>query len=332
MRSFLSLGITFAAAAVQAGTVVWDGRFNDYTTSADLENWSWSNEVGSYQYYIHGSGNVSEYVNLSSDYKNPADTASNQGAKITIDSTSLWNSEMWRTELIPQTSEDLGTGTLYYHFSIKKSATNPPNSAFEHQIIFFESHFTELKFGASTDENLHWYAGGSSQWDTEWDADVWHNFVFEIDFTGSTVALWHSTGSDDLAKVVNAVSASTYTNSEDWHVGVLRLPSSSSSDTAAEDWYYSGVYIESGDLTTAIGSGSSSGSSSAAVSVPTTTTTATTQAATTAAATTTSASATATGATQSKYGQCGGIGWTGATACVSGTTCTVLNDYYSQCL
>ncbi|KAK0229035.1 cellobiohydrolaseII [Armillaria fumosa] len=32
------------------------------------------------------------------------------------------------------------------------------------------------------------------------------------------------------------------------------------------------------------------------------------------------------------YGQCGGIGWTGATTCVSGATCTVLNDYYSQCL
>ncbi|KAI5117037.1 hypothetical protein M0805_004744 [Coniferiporia weirii] len=32
------------------------------------------------------------------------------------------------------------------------------------------------------------------------------------------------------------------------------------------------------------------------------------------------------------YGQCGGIGWTGATTCVSGSVCTVLNSYYSQCL
>nr|AAC26489.1 cellulose-binding beta-glucosidase [Phanerodontia chrysosporium] len=32
------------------------------------------------------------------------------------------------------------------------------------------------------------------------------------------------------------------------------------------------------------------------------------------------------------YQQCGGIGWTGATTCVSGATCTVLNPYYSQCL
>ncbi|KAJ3489002.1 hypothetical protein NLI96_g2458 [Meripilus lineatus] len=32
------------------------------------------------------------------------------------------------------------------------------------------------------------------------------------------------------------------------------------------------------------------------------------------------------------WGQCGGIGWSGATTCVSGSTCTKLNDYYSQCI
>ncbi|KAF8071995.1 cellobiohydrolase I [Lyophyllum atratum] len=37
-------------------------------------------------------------------------------------------------------------------------------------------------------------------------------------------------------------------------------------------------------------------------------------------------------ATQVKYGQCGGNGWTGPTACTSGTSCQVLNPYYSQCL
>ncbi|KAM5543202.1 hypothetical protein V8D89_003076 [Ganoderma adspersum] len=34
----------------------------------------------------------------------------------------------------------------------------------------------------------------------------------------------------------------------------------------------------------------------------------------------------------SEWGQCGGIGWTGATTCVSGTVCTAINAYYSQCL
>jgi len=36
--------------------------------------------------------------------------------------------------------------------------------------------------------------------------------------------------------------------------------------------------------------------------------------------------------TVSQYGQCGGIGFSGATACVSPFACTVLNPYYSQCL
>ncbi|EMD41942.1 glycoside hydrolase family 5 protein [Gelatoporia subvermispora B] len=37
-------------------------------------------------------------------------------------------------------------------------------------------------------------------------------------------------------------------------------------------------------------------------------------------------------AQQTEWEQCGGIGWTGGTTCVSGTVCTELNDYYSQCL
>ncbi|KAB5588420.1 Glycoside hydrolase family 5 protein [Ceratobasidium theobromae] len=37
-------------------------------------------------------------------------------------------------------------------------------------------------------------------------------------------------------------------------------------------------------------------------------------------------------AQQALYAQCGGIGWTGGTTCVSGATCTYVNDWYSQCL
>ncbi|PFH48763.1 glycoside hydrolase family 10 protein [Amanita thiersii Skay4041] len=32
------------------------------------------------------------------------------------------------------------------------------------------------------------------------------------------------------------------------------------------------------------------------------------------------------------WGQCGGIGWTGPTTCISGYTCVFQNDWYSQCL
>jgi cellobiose dehydrogenase (acceptor) len=33
-----------------------------------------------------------------------------------------------------------------------------------------------------------------------------------------------------------------------------------------------------------------------------------------------------------KYGQCGGLQWTGSFFCVSGTTCKYQNPWYSQCL
>jgi cellulose 1,4-beta-cellobiosidase len=39
-----------------------------------------------------------------------------------------------------------------------------------------------------------------------------------------------------------------------------------------------------------------------------------------------------TGGTAVKWGQCGGNGWTGPTVCASGSTCTVNNAWYSQCL
>lgn len=32
-----------------------------------------------------------------------------------------------------------------------------------------------------------------------------------------------------------------------------------------------------------------------------------------------------------RWGQCGGIGYTGCTSCVSGSTCRANNEYYSQC-
>ncbi|KDN41024.1 hypothetical protein RSAG8_07730, partial [Rhizoctonia solani AG-8 WAC10335] len=58
-------------------------------------------------------------------------------------------------------------------------------------------------------------------------------------------------------------------------------------------------------------------------------TTTTTRAATT---TTSSAAPVSTGPVVVKYGQCGGQGWTGGTTCAAGSTCTVVNAFYSQCL
>ncbi|KAL0632611.1 hypothetical protein Q9L58_008501 [Maublancomyces gigas] len=329
-RSLLSVGSLLLGLA-SAGTVVWDGKFNDYSSSADLNNWSWANQVGSYQYYIHGTGAVTKYVNLSPSFKNPADTSSNQGVKVTIDPTALWNSDMWRTELIPQTKANLGTGRLYYHFSMKKTGTNSPNPAYEHQVNFFESHFTEMKYGwingnasPAPDNNLRWFVGGQSKWNVDWVPDVWHNFAYDINFSSGTVTLWHSTGSAALTQVAGPFSASTSTNSADWHLGVLRLPNRSGGTNAqgAEDWYYSGVYVESGTINTSVGTGGGTSpppTTTVPVSTPPT-------------SVPTTAPPAPTGPLAPKYGQCGGIGWAGATACVSGSTCSKINDYYSQCI
>jgi hypothetical protein len=290
---------------VSAGTVLWDGRFNDLTSSADLNNWSWSNQVGPYQYYIHGSGNVTEYVNLSADYKNPADTSSNQGAKISLTDTAYWEGQtMRRTELIPQTSTAINAGKVYYHLSIKRSDVNPPAQAREHQIAFFESHFTEMKAGwlsgepGATDALLRWMANSQTQWSVIWDANVWHNIAYEIDFDAQTVGFWHSTGGNALTRVVAPVSVSASSNGADFHVGVLELPRDGYADED-EDIYFSGVYVESGDLTTNFGSGGSAGSTSTLPASTTAISTTATSTVTTAAPTTTTA------AGQTLYGQVG---------------------------
>jgi hypothetical protein len=227
------------------------------TSSAELSDWSFSNPVGSYQYYIHGSGPVTDYVNLDATYKNPADTASKQGVKITIDETAKWNGQtMLRTELIPETKAAINKGKVYYHFSVKTTAENAPTATNEHQVAFFESHFTELKYGASgsSNTNLQWHVGGVSKWDVELVADEWHNVAYEIDFDAGSVAFWHSTGADELKQTAGPFDASTSSNGADWHLGVLRLPGNADKD-GAEDWFFSGVYIEDGELTTKVGSG-----------------------------------------------------------------------------
>jgi cellulose 1,4-beta-cellobiosidase len=48
--------------------------------------------------------------------------------------------------------------------------------------------------------------------------------------------------------------------------------------------------------------------------------------------TTTTTTTSPPSATQTEYGQCGGIGYTGPTACAAGTTCEYNGEYYSQCL
>lgn len=270
-QSALAVLAAHLVGLAAAGTKVWDGSFDDLTV-ASLSDWSWSNQVGPYQWYIHGDSDTSAYLDFSADAAGPGAT---KGAKVTLDDTAYWNGQnMRRTELIPSVTDtsSITSGTLYYHFSLKREDTNAPSTEREHQIAFFESHFTELKYGGSSADKLQWFAASSSQWETAFEAGVWHNFAYEIDFDASTVGLWHSTGSEALTQAVAPVKASVSSNGADWHVGVLELQGSSADTT--EDLFYSGVYIESGDLTTAFSSagssssGSSSGAASSAAAAP----------------------------------------------------------------
>ncbi|KAG8739400.1 hypothetical protein FRC10_005666 [Ceratobasidium sp. 414] len=245
----LSVALSLVSAAlVQAGTVVWDGSFDPFTTPDDFAKWSWSSQVGTYQYYIHGSGPPSDYLALSPSYKNPAITRESKGLKMSISPNATWNSQMF-------------------------------------------------------------------------------NFAYDIDFSAGTVGLWASTGSGALTKVIQNIAVSTSTNSADFHVGVLRIVN----QAGIEDWYVSGVYIESGPITTAIGSGSGTGSTtttSAGSTITQSASSSTTK--TTSVATTTT---TAAGATATHYGQCGGTGYTGPTVCASPYTCTAVSPpFYYQCL
>ncbi|PVF95682.1 hypothetical protein CPB86DRAFT_738282 [Serendipita vermifera] len=61
------------------------------------------------------------------------------------------------------------------------------------------------------------------------------------------------------------------------------------------------------------------------------TSTTTTRSSTTTTRTTTASTSSSTGVV-AKWGQCGGLNYTGPTQCVAGTTCTYSNDWYSQCL
>jgi hypothetical protein len=69
---------------------------------------------------------------------------------------------------------------------MKRSTTNVPSATNEHQICFFESHFTEMKYGwvngeqGTSNTNLQWMVGGQSKWKVNLEADVWHNVAYEI--------------------------------------------------------------------------------------------------------------------------------------------------------
>jgi hypothetical protein len=95
-------------------------------------------------------------------------------------------------------------------------------------------------------------------------------------------------------------SASGDYNSLPWRLGLLTQTNSACSGTGSTTTTTSG---STGSTTTTTSAGSSS-----------------------------TGSGSSGGCTTAKYGQCGGTGYTGCTACASGSTCQYSNAWYSQCL
>jgi hypothetical protein len=120
-----------------------------------------------------------------------------------------------------------------------------------------QSHFVELKYGllsgasGTSDNTLRFMISQNTKWSTQLTPDTWYNFAYDIDFSAHTAGLWFSTGGSPLTQVVANQTASTSTNSTDFHIGVLRLPKSET-DSNPEDYFWSGVYVESGSITISI--------------------------------------------------------------------------------
>ncbi|KAJ3172349.1 hypothetical protein HK101_011153 [Irineochytrium annulatum] len=248
--------------ATMGGIVVFEGRLATYKTSTDFDLWSFSNRVPQFQTYIHGANVLpSQHLTLGPAFKNPVDAKSANGVQVTIDAASQgFNGQLfWRTELIPelgqQGTNNAGTftGLLYFHFSLSPGG-NPPNLAHEHQLVFFEQHFAELKLGtpsgqaqSATSAMLQFYINGQQVFTAPHTAGVWNNFAMAVDFTANTVALYQSTGAGMLNMVV--MPTAVQTTPIDWHVGCLRLPINGATQSpGSTDFLYSGIYIEKGAL------------------------------------------------------------------------------------
>ncbi|KAJ3579260.1 hypothetical protein NPX13_g1302 [Xylaria arbuscula] len=244
--------ISVALAHLARAAVIWDGRFNDFTSSADLNKWSWANQVGPYQYYIHGSSSVEKYVNLSPDYKNPADTVSKQGAKFTLDGTAFWNGQnMRRTEYThpaDQGSHQQRQGILPLLDDAQRHqrAERKPGAPDLLLRVALCRDEVGLDLGRVGHFEPEPPVYGLAELQVEDGVESQR-----VDFSRNTVGFWESEGANPLKQVVAPVSASTSSNGADWHLGVLELPRSGYSDTT-EDFYFSGVYVESGTITTAV--------------------------------------------------------------------------------
>ena len=230
-------------------TVLFQGDFGVYASSTDLDTWTFGNNTGIYQAYIFAQPGflASQYINIQSQFCNKAFNPScGKGAQYMINGSSSWhNQTLHRTELIPNNPQPTASGRRLYRFSMR---VDNLTVTYEHQLVFFESHFIEIKYGETNlnvSSHLQFFIGGNLQWSTPANG-LYHNFAFDVNYDAKTAGLWWSTGGDALKQVVPATTNASGAATSDFHIGILRVPLGGNGIQENDTSYvtYSNVFIE----------------------------------------------------------------------------------------
>ncbi|KAJ3028636.1 hypothetical protein HDV00_010112 [Rhizophlyctis rosea] len=289
VRAFAVIALA-ALSSVQA-TLVLDGRL--YKSSFPDSSVFNSNTV--YQTYIHGNQkSMSDYITLSTNYKNPADSKEEQGMAVQVDQTSSWldsQTTFRRTEVIPAQPDlaSQSSGSVwFYHVSFHADSQYPWSTTKEHQFFFHErdSDYTQnfgMRYGSDAGSNIQFYTEDNSgnrvtQYTFAWNPSTWYNLVFKIDFGSKVVTLYQSTGSDPVKQVASATVPRL--GAGWWHMGQLRFVDANPSAFTERIWL-SSVQVTKDTMDSWL-----SGSATTTTRATTTTTTTTTRPPTTTTTTT----------------------------------------------
>ncbi|KAL2271547.1 hypothetical protein VTJ83DRAFT_918 [Remersonia thermophila] len=266
----------FAAAAVLAAlaasvdaAVLGDGRLNELPSSAGLNRRSWANQGTASTARARSSATAT--CRPTARHKNPADTGSRQGVKITLDSTAYPNGQNHAARRAHPAEARAGhptaAGSTPTFSLVRRDANRAERLPRAPDRLLRKSRFAEREHGwiggeqAQSNPSLQWTANQQSWLEDGVEGpgglgaralptQCTRGLYIYCDFSANRVGLWRSEGGAPLHQVVPPVSVPTSSNGADWHLGVQELPRSGCSDATNEDFCFSGVYIEDGAITT----------------------------------------------------------------------------------